>query len=86
MKPECKRLLILRTETNINSISFTFIINFHGVVSYNVGEAPGKHLLITFDLIKLVFNNLVFIPLGMLSPKMTTFRFSDVKGSMLGSW
>ena len=29
-------------------------------------EAPGKHLLIAFDLIKLVFNNLVFIPLGML--------------------
>ena len=29
--------------------------------------APRKHLLIAFDLIKLVFNNLVFIPLGMLS-------------------
>ena len=49
-------------------------------------EAPGKHLLIAFDLTKLVFNNLVFIPLGMLSPKLITFRFSDVKGSMLRSW
>ena len=49
-------------------------------------EAPGKHLLIAFDLIKLVFNNLAFIPLGMLSPKIVTFRFSDVKGSMLRPW
>ena len=28
----------------------------------------------------------MFIPLGMLSPKITTFRFSNVKGSMWGSW
>ena len=46
-------------------------------------EAPGKPLLIVLDLIKLVFNNLVFIPLGMLSPKIITFRFSDVRGSVM---
>ena len=45
-------------------------------------EAPGKHLLTAFDLIKLVFNNIVFIPLGILSPKITTFRFFNVKGSL----
>ena len=49
-------------------------------------EAPSKHLLIAFDLTKLVFNNLVFIPLGTLSPKIITFCFSDVKSPMLGSW
>ena len=42
----------------------------------------GKHLLIAFELIKLVFNNLVFIPLGMLSPKTTMFCSFDVKDSL----
>ena len=39
----------------------------------------GEHLLIAFHLTKLMFNNVVFIPLGMLSPKITTFHFLDVK-------
>ena len=46
------------------------------------GEVPRKYLLIAFDLIKLVFTNLVFIFLDMLSPKMTALHVFNVKGSL----
>ena len=42
--------------------------------------------MIAFELTKLAFNNLAFIPLGMISPKLITFHFPDVKVSMLESW
>ena len=54
------------------------------ITSFEV--APGKHLLLAFDRIKLGLNNLMFIPLGMLSPEVTMFHFFHVKASFYESW